>query len=142
MEVSNNTRLRLYELAFSMIIKNLSETIGNEKLDYFMETFCKTFAIDFTSMQIVKNMYAKKMQPTKRELALYCIYTKTPYNRIAVDYRTLRKYRKEWEINGKPEMQPHVINSFLQPIIKSFVDSYLSLMYDNLVYIKEMRKFE
>lgn len=140
MEISNNTRARLYEVAFSLIVNNIKEAVGDEKLDYFLEHFCTTFKLDFTSVGIIKNMYAKKMLPNKRELALYCMFTGAPLNKIPVDYRTLRKYRYEWKLHGAPDLMPHVVNNFLQPVIKDFVDDYLKLMYDDLHYIKQLRK--
>jgi hypothetical protein len=137
--ITDNTRARLYEIAFTEIIAKLNEIVGNEKTDYFLEHFCKMYEIDFTSISIVKNMYAKRMRPNKREIALFSIITRTPMKQLKIDYRTLMKYRREWVLNGNPQLFPNVVNEFLKPAIQKLVDSYLELMYDSLFYLKNIR---
>jgi len=135
-KTDKNTINRLYEIAFVSILDNLTIGVGNDKLDYFLEHFTKVFDIDFTSIGIVKNMYALRMQPTKREVALFQVITKSPIKLSPVDYRTQLKYRKEWALNGTPQLQPHIVNEFLKPAIKKFVDNYIKLMFDDLAFIK------
>lgn len=135
-KTDDNTINRLYEIAFVSILDNLTLGVGNDKLDYFLEHYTKVFDIDFTSIGIVKNMYATRMKPTKREVALFQVITKSPIKLSPVDYRTQLKYRKEWALNGTPQLQPHIVNEFLKPAIKKFVDSYIKLMFDDLAFIK------
>jgi hypothetical protein len=135
-KTDKNTINRLYEIAFVSILDNLTIGVGNDKLDYFLEHFTKVFDIDFTSIGIVKNMYALRMQPTKREMALFQVITKSPIKLSPIDYRTQLKYRKEWALNGTPQLQPHIVNEFLKPAIKKFVDNYIKLMFNDLAFIK------
>lgn len=139
---TKNTVNRLYEIAFESIIANLNENVGNERVDYFLEHFCNLFTIDYTSISILKNMYLKKMRPNKREKVLYATATHTPFAKTRIDYRTIKKYRDEWELLGGAEMQPCVINEYLRPVIKLFVDKYLSLMFDNLWNISYIKGIE
>ena len=136
-----NTLNRLYEIGFVSILDNLKTAVGNDYLDYFLEHFSKMFDIDFTSISIVKNMYAMRMTPNKRELALFGVITNMPLNLSPIDYRTLRKYRKVWELEGTPQLQPHIVNEFLSPVIKKFVDSYIKLMFNDLYFIKILGGF-
>lgn len=136
-----NTLNRLNEIGFVHILDNLTTAVGNDKLDYFLEHFCKMFDIDFTSISIVKNMYGLRMKPNKRELALFGVITGMPLNLSPIDYRTLRKYRKAWSLEGTPQLQPHIVNEYLIPVIKKFVDSYIKLMFDNLYFIKTLGGF-
>jgi hypothetical protein len=137
-----NTYHRLYEIAFYKLLERIKNTTGNENFDYYLENFSRVFSIDYTSLGIIKNMYFTRMTPTKRELALYGVITHTPLNHLKIDYRTLRKYRGQWLVSGTPQLQPHIVNEFLRPVIKMFVDSYLTLMYDDLNYIKTLRGFK
>lgn len=142
MIITKNTRSRLYEIAFADILDHIAKEIGNEKTDYFLEHFCRVFSIDYTSLSILKNMYARKMLPNKKERALFAIATKLTLSRLNIDYRTLRKYRREWELNGHPEMQPRVVNEFLKPVIESFVRNYLRMSYDNLFYLNVLKDLD
>lgn len=142
MTITKNTRSRLYEIAFADILDHIGNEIGNEKMDYFLEHFCRVFSIDYTSLSILKNMYARKMLPNKKERALFAIATKLTLSRLNIDYRTLRKYRREWELNGHPEMQPRVVNEFLKPVIESFVRNYLRMSYDNLFYLNVLKDLD
>lgn len=136
--IDENTKARLYEIGFYEILDNLSKSVGNEKVDFFLEHFCKMFDMDFTSISIVKNMYLRRMRPDKREHSLFFAVLKMPIELLKVDYRTYSKYRKDWILSGTPQLQPHIINEFLKPEIKRFVDNYINLMYNNLHYIKRL----
>lgn len=133
---NDSTINRLYEIAFVSILDNLVIAIGNEQVDNFLEFFSKIYDIDFTSIGIVKNMYWVRMKPTKREMALFQVITRSPIKLSPIDYRTQLKYRREWTLNGTPQLQPHIVNEFLKPAIKKFVDSYIRLMFDDLAFIK------
>jgi hypothetical protein len=133
---NDNTINRLYEIAFVSILDNITNSAGNDKVDYFLEHFCKIFDIDFTSIGIVKNMYVQRMRPDKREITLFSHTTGAPLSTNLVDFRTARKYRREWGLNGTPQLQPHIVNEFLKPAIKKFVDNYIKLMFDDLKFIK------
>lgn len=136
--MDSNTRARLYEIAFYTIINSIGERVGREKLSYFLEYFCNTFEIDFTSINILVNMYLGKMKPSKRDLALFVEHTGMPHSLTPLDKRTLRKYRKEWQLRGHPPMMPSVFNAFLQPTVKKFVVMYASLMFTEVRYIKNL----
>jgi hypothetical protein len=142
MRIDENTKTRLYEIGFYEILDNLTQSVGNEKVDYFLEHFCKMFDMDFTSISIVKNMYFKRMRPDKREHSLFFKFTEMPLSKLKIDYRTYRKYRKDWELSGMPQLQPNIVNEFLKPEIKKFVDNYIRLMYDNLYYIKRLGEID
>jgi len=139
-KLNDNTKYRLYEIAFEVVLNNLILSVGNDNVDLFLEHFCKMFKIDFTSMSILKSMYLARIKPTKREIALFAMFTGTPLIDLTIDYRTLRKYRKEWTLNGYPNLQPLIINEYLRPVIKTFVDSYIKLMHDNLKFIKNLER--
>ena len=51
--LTSNTLERFYEIAFVRILDNIIKTMPNEKLDYFLEHFCKVFDMDFTSISIL-----------------------------------------------------------------------------------------
>jgi hypothetical protein len=139
MELSSNTIERLYEISFKEIMDNLLKYIPNEKLDYFLEHFCKVFDMDFTSIGILRNMYLKKLSPSKLEIAVYCELANVPIKEMPIDYRTFLKHRKVWALGGKVNLQPKVVNGFLQPVIKKFVDLYSSLMYENVRFIVNLK---
>jgi hypothetical protein len=136
-ELNDNTLARLYEIAMAEMLHNIKVAVGAENVDYFLEHFCRMFKIDFTTMSIIKNMYASKIRPTKREHALFAMVTDMPLKRLQIDYRTLRKYVREMEVNGLG-LFPHVINDFMKPVIRVFVESYITLMYDNLFFVKQL----
>lgn len=138
MELNSNTIERMYEISFHNIIQSMHKNIGNEKIDFLLEHLCIAFDVDYTSISILKNMYARKLAPNKREIAIYLKLTGTPMERMPIDYRTYRKYVREWELTGSVHLNPLVINSFLKPVIKSFVDKYINLMFDELYYIKKI----
>lgn len=142
MELNKETLERLNEIALTIIFDNIFEKIPNEKIDYFLEHFCRAFEIDFTSISIIKNMYYKRIKPNKREVALFTLYTNRPFTKLPIDYRTFKKYKDEWEINGKPALRPMLVNQYFPPVIKAFVKAFVSLMYDDLMYIKEIDKYE
>jgi hypothetical protein len=135
MEISKNTYARLYEIAFDTIMLNIHKSIKTENVDYFLESFCRVYGIDYTSISIIKNMYAVKMKATKRDIGLFAYLTNMPRTRLTIDYRTMTKYVREWHSHGFPELQPLIINTHLQPSIKAFVDAYISLMFDDLPYL-------
>lgn len=139
-EITPNTYERLYEIAFYKVFANLTRDMPNEKLDYFLEHFCKVYEIDFTSISILKNMYLKKLAPTKSEVAIFNRITEVPIEQVPLDYRTYRKYVKEWVIGGKVELHPLIINAYMRPTIKLFVNSFLGLMYDDIWFIHNLRK--
>jgi hypothetical protein len=141
MELSRATIERLNEIALTMILDNIFQKMNNEKIDYFLEHFCRAYAIDFTTISIIKNMYYKRIKPNKREIALFSLYTDRPFTKLPIDYRTFKKYKDEWEINGQPELRPMLVNQYFPPVIKAFVNAFISLMYDDLVYIKEVSKY-
>jgi hypothetical protein len=142
MDMTSNTLERLYEIAFQRILTNMGSGIPNEKLDYFLESFCKVFEIDYTSMSIIKNMYTKRLTPNKREVAIFSKVLNIPIVNLPIDYRTYRKYIKQWKISGSVELQPHIINSYLKPVIKLFVDKYISLMYNDISFIKYLKDID
>jgi hypothetical protein len=138
MELNSNTIERMYEISFYNIMQNINKNVGNEKIDFLLEHLCIAFEVDYTSISILKNMYTRKLAPTKREVAIYLKVTQTPMERMPIDYRTYRKYVKQWELTGSVNLNPVVYNNFLKPVIKSFVDKYINLMYDELSYIKRI----
>lgn len=142
MEISKKTKERLYEVAITLIFQNIFTRINGEKVDYFLEHFCRTFDIDFTTISIIKNMYYKRIMPTKRDVALFALYTGVPFTKLPIDYRTMKKYKDEWDINGKPEMMPLIVNNYFPPVIEKFVKVFTNLMFDDLYYIKELSKDE
>ena len=142
MELNKETLERLNEIALTLILDNMFNTMPNEKIDYFLEHFCRAFGIDFTSVSIIKNMYYKRIKPNKREVALFTLYTNRPFTKLPIDYRTFKKYKDEWEINGKPPLRPMLVNQYFPPVIKAFVKSFVNLMYDDLMYIKEINNYE
>ena len=142
MELTSNTYERFYEIAFVKIFSNLSRDMPNDKLDYFLENFCKVYDIDYTSMSIIINMYLKKMVPSKMEVALFSKITDIPIVKLPLDYRTYRKYVKMWELGGKVELHPNIINAYLKPVIKTFVDKFIGLMYDDIAFIKHLKEVD
>lgn len=142
MELNKETLERLNEIAMVLILDNIFKTMNNEKIDYFLEHFCRAFEIDFTTISIIKNMYYKRIKPDKREVALFSLYTDRPFTKLPIDYRTFKKYKDEWEINGKPALRPMLVNQYFPPVIKAFVKAFVGLMYDDLFYIKELDKYE
>lgn len=142
MELNKETLERLNEIALTLIFDNIFKTMPNEKIDYFLEHFCRAFEIDFTTISIIKNMYYKRIKPDKREVALFALYTDRPFTKLPIDYRTFKKYKDEWEINGKPAMRPMLVNQYFPPVIVAFVKAFVGLMYEDLMYIKELDKYE
>lgn len=142
MELSKKTQERLYEIAITLILDNILSKMKGDKVDYFLEHFCRTFDIDFTTISIIKNMYYKKITPTKRDVAMFSLYTGVPFTKLPIDYRTMKKYKDEWDINGKPEMTPLIVNNYFPPVIEKFVKTFTGLMFDDLSYIKELSKYE
>lgn len=142
MELNKETLERLNEIALTLIFDNIFKTMPNEKIDYFLEHFCRAFEIDFTTISIIKNMYYKRIKPDKREVALFALYTDRPFTKLPIDYRTFKKYKDEWEINGKPAMRPMLVNQYFPPVIAAFVKAFVGLMYEDLMYIKELDKYE
>ena len=141
MELSFNTIDRLYEISFAEIMFTLSKHMPSEKVDYFLEHFCKVFDMDFTSIGILRNMYVKKLAPSKLEIAVYCELAHVPIKEMPIDYRTFLKHRKVWVLGGKINLQPRVVNGFLTPVIKKFVDTYCSLMFENTRFIVNLKQF-
>jgi hypothetical protein len=140
-KINDNTKARVYEIAMADILEHLKNAVGSETNDYFLEHFCRMFKIDYTTISIIKNMYASKIKATKREKTIFAMLTGVPFLRLHIDYRTLRKYMREININGGA-LFPHIVNEFMKPSIKSFVDSYVKLMYDDLFYIKNIGEID
>lgn len=136
--LNSETLERFYEIAFVRILDNIIKTTPNEKLDYFLEHFCKVYDIDFTSMSILKNMYYPKMRPTKMEISIFTWGTGLPRFKLPIDYRTFRKYVKNWKIEGQTKLNPYIVNAFLKPVVKKFVDIYVKLMFDDLEFVKRI----
>jgi hypothetical protein len=134
-----NTLERFYEIAFVQILDNMVKVVANEKLDYFLEHLCKVLDIDYTSMSILRNMYYPKMKPTKIEIAMFSKLTDVPMARLPIDYRTYRKYARRWEATKLAELNPYIVNAFLKPVVKKFVDDYINLMFDDLFFIKAIK---
>lgn len=80
------------------------------------------------------------MRPTKMEVAMFSKLTDVPMVRLPIDYRTYRKYARRWEATGLAELNPYIVNSFLKPVVKKFVDDYINLMFDDLFFIKEIKE--
>jgi hypothetical protein len=140
MELTLTTRTieRFYEIAFVNILQNLGKDMPNEKIDYFLEHFCKMYDIDFTSISLIKNMYAKKMRPNKKEISIFTKAMNIPRFKLPIDYRTYSKYIKNWFLNKEVELNPHIVNAFLKPALKKFVESFVGLMHNDLEYIKKV----
>ena len=141
-EITRNNYDRFYEISFFRVFANLMRDIPNEKLDYFLEHFCRVFEIDFTTISILKNMYLKKLAPTKMELAVFNRIIEVPVVDVPLDYRTYRKHIKGWVKSGGEGLNPMIVNAHMKPIIKKFVDSFIGLMYDDIAFIKNLQRIK
>jgi len=138
-DITRNNYDRFYEIAFHRVFANLMRDIPNEKLDYFLEHYCKVFEIDYTTISILKNMYLKKLGPSKSELAVFNRIIRVPVADVPLDYRTYRKHIKLWVKGGASGLNPMIVNAVMKPVIKKFVDSFISLMYDDIAFIKNLK---
>jgi hypothetical protein len=141
-EITKNNYDRFYEIAFYRVFTNFMRDIPNEKLDYFLEHYCKVFEIDFTTISILKNMYLKKLAPTKLELAVFNRIIEVPVADVPLDYRTYRKHIKAWVKGGGEGLNPMIVNAHMKPILKKFVDSFITLMYDDITFLKNLQRIK
>ncbi len=142
MELTIKTKERLNEIALTLILDNLNKNMPNDKIDYFLEHFCRAYSIDFTTISIIKNMYYLRIKPKKKEIAMFCIFANVPFSKLPMDYRTFKKYKLEWKLNGFPELMPLIVNNYFPAIIEKFVKSFVSIFYDELRYVKEIINIE
>jgi len=133
------TRKRLIEIAFYNIYTHMTAVVADTYLEMYLQTLCRIFEIDYTSITIIQNMYMRKLKPNKRDMSLFAILVDMPYKRIPVDYRTLRKYKKEYEMEGRPAMFPKLRNEALREDVTKFVKHYLAFYNDDLEYMRNIK---
>lgn len=130
---------RLVEIAYYEIYKQSKFKIPNEKFFMFLENFCRTFSIDYTSVVITNTQFLKKIAPTKQELVLFGIITGTKLKTLGMDYRTIREYKKRIH-QGRAALVPRILNRFIRDDLRKFVVSFFNLFPDNSEYLYHFAK--
>ena len=134
--MSEFTRKRFIEIAFYNIYAHILKAVGDTYTEMYLQTFCKIYDIDYSSITILRNMYLRKMRPTKRELSIFATLVKMPYKLIPVDYRTIRAHKRQYYEEGEPNLYPVVRNEALRGDIKLFVERYLKFYPNELSYLR------
>lgn len=136
--MSEFTRQRFSEIAFYNIYTHMRKVIVDTYFEMYVQTLCRVFDIDYTSITILQNMYLRKMKPSKYELAIFATLVNMPYKNIPVDYRTIRKYKKRYYDEGEPHLYPRVRNKMVLEDLVKFVKAYTGFYNNDLEYIRNL----
>jgi hypothetical protein len=124
----------MVEIFYYHVYHQIKSSVPNEKFHLFIESFCRTFDIDYTSISIVNTQFIDKLAPQKIELTIYAIITKVKLKDLGLDYRTIRSHKKKVE-TGQQELYPRIMNRYLIDDLRVFVRRYLSLFADDAVFM-------
>ena len=136
------TRQRLYEIAFYNIYTHMSKVVVDTYLEMYLQTLCRIFDVDYTSITILQNMYLRKMKPTKFEMSIFATLVQMPYKLIPVDYRTIRKHKEQYYAEGEPQLFPKVRNKMVLEDLEKFVKAYTTFYSGELEYIRYIEGVE
>lgn len=126
MDIDSNKYERIIEITFYEVVSQIRTAVPTETYFLFLESFCRTFDIDYTEINAAINFFFYKIRPTKRQRTMFAVFTGTKLTRLGYDYRTIRKYRREYE-RGEFEFYPLINNPFMLEDMRRFVISYLKL---------------
>jgi len=137
MKLSEEQHKRIVEIAYFYIYEQMKDTVPNEKFYIFLESFCRSFGIDYTSISIVNTQFVNKLAPDGLELTIYAIVTGAKLKDLGLDYRTIRAHKKKVQ-TGKHQLYPRVMNRYLIDDMRKFVRAYLSLYLDSASHLHQL----
>lgn len=139
MQLTQDQEKRIVEIAYFYVNEQIRDTVPNEKFYIFVESFCRTFNIDYTSISIVNTQFASKLAPDNIEKTLYAIVTGAKLKDLGLDYRTIRAHKKKVE-TGKHELYPRIMNRYLHDDMRKFIRGYLGLYLEDANYLHTFYK--
>lgn len=139
MQLTEDQEKRIVEIAYFYVYEQIRDTIPNEKFYIFVESFCRSFDIDYTSISIVNTQFVKKLGPANIEKTIYAIVTGAKLKDLGLDYRTIRAHKKKVE-QGSYELYPRIMNRYLHDDMRKFVRGYLGLYLEDANYLHTFYK--
>jgi len=126
----------MIEVMYFHIYHQLKDSVPNEKFHLYMESFCRVFDVDYTSISIVNSQFVSKLVPDKIEKTIYAIMTGAKLKDLGLDYRTIRAHKKKVE-EGSHELFPRILNRYLLDDLRKFVKKFLSLFPEDAPFMHQ-----
>ena len=136
MALTYNQAERVVEIGFHEIYEHMKRSIPRDKLFVFVEAFCRSFSVDYTSVSIAISQFHHKIKPSKEEKAMFGVLTGVPLKTLGLDYRTIRSYKRRFESNDI-DFYPRIMNRFLRDDLRKFTKAYTQLFPSNALYLHE-----
>jgi hypothetical protein len=136
MNLNENAEKRLVEILYYEVYQQIRRTVPNEKFYLYLESFCRAFDIDYTSISIVNNQFVQKLEPDKLEKTMVALITGVKLKDLGLDYRTIRAHKKKFD-NREFQLYPRIINRYILNDLRLFVRRYLSLYLDEAQYLHQ-----
>jgi len=127
---------RFYEIGYYIVMTHLRQTIANEKLQLFIENFCRVFNIDYTSISIANANFLYKLKPTNYERSNFAAYFGLQLSTLNLDYRTIRSHRKLFQ-KGEGHIYPRTIDKYMRQDMREFVRQFIRLYPSDALYLLE-----
>lgn len=126
MELTEKERQRASEVYFYQIYTHLKDNIPSDKFFIYLESFCRVFEIDYTSIMIVCTRFIRRIKPSMQDEIVLAIKLGGKLKDLGYDYRTIRKYRTELE-QGKIGLYPVISNQFVSKDLEKFIKAHNSI---------------
>lgn len=124
----------MVEVMYFHIYHQIKEKVPNERFYLFLESFCRVFDIDYTSISIANTQFIGKLKPDKIEKTIYAITVGSKLKDLGLDYRTIRSHKKKVE-SGQHELFPRIMNRYVIDDLRKFVRSFLSLFPEDAPFM-------
>ncbi len=134
MNLNEKQEQRIVEIAYYYIHKQIQDKVPNEKFHLFIESFCRTFNIDYTSISIANIQFVHKLGPDNIEKTLFAIVTGARLKDLGLDYRTIRAHKKKVQ-EGQYQLYPRIMNRYMLNDLRNFIRAYLSLYLEEATYL-------
>ena len=112
--------MRLIEISFYELSEHMRQVIPNEGLYVFLEAFCRSLNIEYTSVITAYDYFYNVLKPTKGEKCIFAIKADIRLKDIGIDYRTIRKYREKYEA-GTLQLYPNISHHFIHEALRQFI---------------------
>jgi len=130
---------RLIEITYYYLMKHIRERVPDNSYFLFVESFCRVFDIDYTQISTVNSMFLRRLKPSKYEITMHAVLTKSRLSDLGRDYRTIRSHRKKYE-NGEFELYPRISNFYIIEEMRMFINKYISLFDTDANYMFDFIK--
>lgn len=125
---------RMVEVMYFYVYHQIKAKVPNEKFYLYLESFCRVFDIDYTSISIANTQFVDKLKPDKIEKTIFGIMVGAKLKDLGLDYRTIRSHKRKVE-SGKHELFPRIMNRYVIDDLRKFVRSFLSLFPEDAPFM-------